>query len=132
MFYINLQMGMLIISCLGSLREMIKRKERRRKRSRKSRRRRRSFSRWFLFSPPSSFPLFCLKNIAGRFDYKKSAKLLQSLIPNWRNCLETLSQKCCPSSLSPPLEGPGWVFRRAGVGVIVSQSTPSTPFHTPF
>ena len=64
----------LIISCLGSLREMIKRKERRRKRSRKSRRRRRSFSRWFLFSPPSSFPLLCLKNIAGRFGHKKNLR----------------------------------------------------------
>ena len=72
-------MGMLIISCLGSLREMIKRKERRRKRSRKSRRRRCSFSRCFLFSPPSSFPLLCLKTLPAVSIIKKSAKLLQSL-----------------------------------------------------
>ena len=85
-------MGGLIISCLGSLREMIKRKERRRKRSRKSRRRRRSFSRWFLFFPPSSFPLFCLKNIAGRFDYKKICETLAIACKILYICISTKSK----------------------------------------
>ena len=85
-------MGMLIISCLGSLREMIKRKERRRKRSRKSRRRRRSFSRWFLFSPPSLFPLLCLKNIAGRFDYKKICETLAIACKILYICISTKSK----------------------------------------
>ena len=85
-------MGGLIISYLGSLREMIKRKERRRKRSRKSRRRRRSFSRWFLFSPPSSFPLLCLKDIAGRFGHKKICETLAIACKILYICISTKSK----------------------------------------
>jgi len=71
---------------------MIKRKERRRKRSRKRRRRRRSFSRWFLFSPPSSFLLLCLKDIAGRFGHKKICETLAIACKILYICISTKSK----------------------------------------
>ena len=119
-------MGGLIISCLGSLREMIKRKERRRKRSRKRRRRRRSFSRWFLFSPPSSFLLLCLKNITGRFGHKKNLRKSCNRLQNFVYLHQYEIEKHFPEIRLPCRSGeqggrsePIWLILRTNVADII-------------